>query len=895
MNPYDWTGNNFLRYKFVYLIPVLVCLGFVFLLSCQIGNNFLYNHDHFLFVSLNDVKQTALNFWTADSLGKPFAQVSAMNWFSYLSHFLFFKLGLSIKAVELLFIFLSCSLTWYLSWIAFFYFGKGFSKNSRRVLWISLLASYFYAFNLYLTIMFHTGAGIFDNFFLTYSLAPLLFYFIHRYFQDENIINKFLVLSLIVSFFCFGAVPWFYVFCLFLFLFLLVNIILKNFSHYSKIFKKIIVLGIIFVAINSFFLIPLGYAYLDKSKMNIAIKSYSALQKGGLLNQLRLFNWWTFTAKWNGRLFHSFSPYYFNPIVIISIFLFYFILIKGLVINNIKKTKLWPYYLSFIIIFLIFLFLSKGVQAPFGNIFTYLFKYFPLFKVLRNPDNKLAFILILSLSHLILISLLEIKSKKKYIFCYIAIITTATIYNVPFFTGDAILEKNKGLWFDNVISVSKDYNEIHNLFNYKKNDFSILSIPGIRTSSYIINSRTKAGHSGQDLFRRIVNKPVIYLRKLSSNREESYELIKSLHKDIDLVSLTNVKYIALRWDILENLRRRDSEAGAIDLSGFSNNLSQRSGVKKVYSKKENVMSIYEISNKNFLPHFYTPKDIITSDQTIESLPQIVSQPDYKIRSAIYFENQNEDKIQEFKKLPSTIENTPTIEFKKVNPTKYRVIVHQARDNFPLVFSESFHKGWKAYLAAPDKLQIANNKLQINPKIQITNYKILEGNEEDQASRKELADYINQGWISDLGDGKEKEIKHKKYLKNGKKVVDHIEKYKIDFVSKNFQDTIQNDNLPEGHIWNTWFKKPLPEENHLMANGYANSWFVDLGEVKKSGKYIENPDGSIDFELIVEFWPQRLFYLGLGISGLTLLGCIGYLGFSLVKSKKKVKHRAKSTP
>lgn len=61
------------------------------------------------------------------------------------------------------------------------------------------------------------------------------------------------------------------------------------------------------------------------------------------------------------------------------------------------------------------------------------------------------------------------------------------------------------------------------------------------------------------------------------------------------------------------------------------------------------------------------------------------------------------------------------------------------------------------------------------------------------------------------------------------------------------------------------RKPLNVEHHLV-NAYANGWYVEpnklgLGE---------------DFTLVIYFWSQTLFYLGLGISGLTLLFCIGYL-------------------
>ena len=91
---------------------------------------------------------------------------------------------------------------------------------------------------------------------------------------------------------------------------------------------------------------------------------------------------------------------------------------------------------------------------------------------------------------------------------------------------------------------------------------------------------------------------------------------------------------------------------------------------------------------------------------------------------------------------------------------------------------------------------------------------------------------------------------------------------------------------------------LPEENHLMANGYANSWVIDTDEVcgldsrlrgnDNGARCVRNADGSYDMELIVEFWPQRLFYIGMGISGFTLFSCVFYLGFDYYKRKKLIR-------
>ncbi|KKT13240.1 MAG: hypothetical protein UV95_C0003G0114 [Candidatus Falkowbacteria bacterium GW2011_GWF2_43_32] len=225
-------------------------------------------------------------------------------------------------------------------------------------------------------------------------------------------------------------------------------------------------------------------------------------------------------------------------------------------------------------------------------------------------------------------------------------------------------------------------------------------------------------------------------------------------------------------------------------------------------------------------------------------------------------------------------NVPVLEFKKINPTKYRVIVHNATENFPLIFSESFHNGWKSYLGDYEKKEIFLNE---------SDYKILDGNEDDQAGIYELKDFIYRGYISTLGNFEEKNIKHVKWNGN-KEIFDYNEAYKIDFVSKNFQDTIQNDNLPVGSFYETWFKKPInDDEDHLMVNGYANSWFIDPDEIcANSEKCVKNSDGSYDFELIIEFWPQRLFYLGLFISGLALLGCVTYLTYGSIGRRRKKK-------
>lgn len=86
------------------------------------------------------------------------------------------------------------------------------------------------------------------------------------------------------------------------------------------------------------------------------------------------------------------------------------------------------------------------------------------------------------------------------------------------------------------------------------------------------------------------------------------------------------------------------------------------------------------------------------------------------------------------------------------------------------------------------------------------------------------------------------------------------------------------------------REKVGEEYHYKLANFLNAWYVDVPELCKDDNKActKNEDGSYDMELVVEFWPQRWFYLGLLISGTTLVGCIGYLGYDFVRSRRRKK-------
>ena len=61
---------------------------------------------------------------------------------------------------------------------------------------------------------------------------------------------------------------------------------------------------------------------------------------------------------------------------------------------------------------------------------------------------------------------------------------------------------------------------------------------------------------------------------------------------------------------------------------------------------------------------------------------------------------------------------------------------------------------------------------------------------------------------------------------------------------------------------------IPNEQHFMANSYANAWYVN-----KTGSY----------DITLEFLPQKLFYAGSAISIITLIFCVFYISKDKIKA------------
>lgn len=113
------------------------------------------------------------------------------------------------------------------------------------------------------------------------------------------------------------------------------------------------------------------------------------------------------------------------------------------------------------------------------------------------------------------------------------------------------------------------------------------------------------------------------------------------------------------------------------------------------------------------------------------------------------------------------------------------------------------------------------------------------------------------------------------------------------MSESYHDQWQlqfNNANVQGWLKRWWpFAKPdrIANDAHYKLDGFLNAWYVDTDTLCGSQALCtKNADGSYDLEMVLEFWPQRWFYLGLLISGTTLAGCLGYLGYDGVRSLRR---------
>jgi hypothetical protein len=534
-------------------------------------------------------------------------------------------------------------------------------------------------------------------------------------------------------------------------------------THKIKFLSMMFFISIcIFVLINSWwFFFYIYYLQLPQFTHTIEVvkqSSYGYSPSYGyttFLNLFKLFGSWAVFSGYKGlsfipyiKMYYSLSPIHFInyllPILAFAAVLFC------------RKREV----LLFSLLTLVYLFLAKGPTPPIGKYYFNL-SSIQFFLPVRE-SYKFIVGVIITYAYLIGITCQTLygksyRCKYKMLVPFIfIIIILANSY--PLVTGDVLTYWNNPPHRGE--SIPESYWDLKRFLEGKKEDFRVFIVPPALWEA------TTWGHYGSSTLTLILPSSLIVGAPHVGYGEEfplTQDFIKLVYSSFysnkvpcKTLALLNIKYILVNGYFDTNF---------VDFPySISQHLKILNSTKEVSLEKNfGELTLYKNNEWKRSMRIYAASNIVLISGDLNEMSKVIEMDNFTLEESVLLLS-SQLTPQQLASLPASLFSSNSTDvlltYRKVDPTKYVVHVNASRPFF-LVFSESYHKDWIAYV-------------------------------------------------------------------NGEQ---------------------------------------LPDVRHFMANGYANAWYID-----KPGSY----------EIILEFWPQRLFYIGAAISLTTFFFCVLYLSKDRMK-------------
>ncbi|MFA5184153.1 MAG: alpha-(1-_3)-arabinofuranosyltransferase family protein [Patescibacteria group bacterium] len=847
--------------------------------------------------------------------------------FPYCFIYYFFSWFFSISTSQTIFFAL-------ILWVGFYSFIKFIQNEFNNTSIYTYVGGFLYIFNLYTLTNFTQGYSIL---LLPYVVLPLQLYFINKILLTKNYFRYSIGLAFVVLFMT-GINPPLIAINLIVLLIYSFHLF-SNYhllSQYKDILKKLILSFFVVLLINFYWISGILFYFLGPVDISAILSEsiYGHNQASSYLNVFRTLGLASFDQGWEGEPYFRYSSVYLkNLLLIFSLYLLPLIVLSSIIFIKNSKRIFW-------VIFLIILSIPMVVatnQGIFARLYEWAYYNVPLFAMFRG-NYKFIQVYIFGLAVLSVYLLINIKNIRLRNVVTALLSVLIVINAFPFFMWKCFAED---------IKIKEIPSYYYEAMNFLKKDKQISRIFLMPAQYFAVFDWGKTNANPETLFDKslIIRRPGSSETKDNRIALSAYKylLTKDYPNFENLMTILNVKYIIQRndfdWLYYNNISQSPSvvsdillkyekiktfdkldfylmnenyllpqiysptaisyiinNSNFIDQPFYFNNYNPQTGIifpdlkldessNKNISKNINSIFILVSANRDKIETMKLAIDD-TTDQGIKKKLQsdlnlytsgafirdfrlnIPVKAIYKIYFKqgsvlansinisikinnevlgkdgtgtnregwayfdqieldrgeydfkIYVEDMLVDSINSgdvifFAENLSEPIKTPQLEYKQINPTKYIVNVTGASESFPLIFSESFHPGWKIY---------------VQPNL--------------------------------IGHGVGQ------------------------FISNNNQGTIQNENIYDGRFYDLMFRKPVLNDEHFIMNGFANSWWVDVGELEQQGLIKKKIDGTYDFSVYVEFEPQKYFYIGLGVSMMTLFGCFIYLGYDFVKRRKR---------
>lgn len=684
-------------------------------------------------------------------------------------------------------------------------------KNSSYSMW----ASFLYGLSPFL---FNEMVGGSWYMWISYAAAPLFFVYMDRFIKNGNII--YIAGYLISSIFVISSIQNFVLVCLIYFCFFVYR---RSFGGASVSFMTTLLryagLHLILFFFNLFWIVPFVHSFLAFAQ-NVILEP--TLVGGFESVRQATHSLWaigSIVGYYNRNMYFYAIPSWLVLPFVLSVGGIW----AGALIRCARPSLVHRGVIFWLALLSISVLVVKGGNPPFADFTMKLFQNFKFMALYRSPQHLIflaSFIIPIFLSLIYTrVDAPKFQNQSSSLIFGLGILLWTSGWWVNGDIGQRILlKKNRDhIDFFSLSPQIRDYynrNESSQLNHrafflpavysplYKKSDYQNKAQGGIPEYMYLKNPTF---NSESNLFAHQVE------RSISQGEKE---------RALRVLRFFSVRDIVLRKDISAHF----TEAGAFWDETEVRSILKSSPLLELPPSSPQIPYVFKFRSEEFLPLVFTPTEIVETSNPVESLLRSHTVGGLNIRQ-IFFQRK--------KGLRVVGENGVHVEYRKINAIKYRVRIHNAERSFPLVLNENFNSNWKLF---PGTTMEKEKQLRKIGEWKRSDF------DEDQASLSQVQEFLDKGWISSLG----------------------VTGETMEFISKKFQDTIQNNNLPLGSIGETWFKRSLNEFDHFRVNGFANAWMMDsekFCDLFPNACFV-NSKGIREIEIVLEYWPQRLFVLGL---------------------------------
>jgi len=369
---------------------------------------------------------------------------------------------------------------------------------------------------------------------------------------------------------------------------------------YSEFLKKYLIVLSAFILFNFWWLLNIFYATKD------AILYYSQGDTQTWLMQtvdsaaapiLKCLTLTILTTDYGtdfiGNLHNSFPGHIIKFIPITLVVWIFFIS------RQIQQKKI----ISRIFLLILFtIFFTKGPNPPFGELYLFLFKYFPLFNIFKSPIEKFGLLYIFLFTLLLLFIFLNIKNAKDSRIFHFFIGGYLIFCFIPIATGNIIPDQNLPLHIRDHGKVTRKYVDKFEHVNFKtaiiqeKLNYKIMSFPGMGNYQVLIKTGEEVNYTGWDPLVKNINKG--FLQPVFGNYITEFYIALEQDSSQKLFGMLNIGKLLVNPDSIPWFGYVGSGDTSLIRKRFENLPEEKFGNLSVFN-----------NHKNFLPVVYSPRNM----------------------------------------------------------------------------------------------------------------------------------------------------------------------------------------------------------------------------------------------------------------------------------------------